>query len=80
MREMRAIAFVTKLIDDGKIDSSQYKRVNVHWIEAERQMRGIGRRASSMRAWPAVPEGDRPRGRQPSIIISTQLASVRPSM
>jgi NTE family protein len=29
MREMRAIAFVTELIDDGKIDSNQYKRVSV---------------------------------------------------
>ena len=42
MREMRAIAFVTDLIDDGKLDSNQYKRVNVHWIEAEKQMRGLG--------------------------------------
>lgn len=42
MREMRAIAFVTDLIDEGKLDSNQYKRVNVHWIEAEQQMRGLG--------------------------------------
>jgi NTE family protein len=42
MREMRAIAFVTDLIDDGKLASNQYKRVNVHWIEAEKQMRGLG--------------------------------------
>ena len=42
MREMRAISFVTDLIDDGKLDNNQYKRVNVHWIEAERQMRGLG--------------------------------------
>jgi len=42
MREMRAIAFVTDLIDEGKLASNQYKRVNVHWIEAEKQMRGLG--------------------------------------
>jgi NTE family protein len=42
MREMRAIAFVTDLIDGGKLDSNQYKRINVHWIEAEKQMRGLG--------------------------------------
>jgi NTE family protein len=42
MREMRAVAFVTDLIDDGKLDNNLYKRVNVHWIEAERQMRGLG--------------------------------------
>ena len=28
--------------DGGKLDGNQYKRVNVHWIEAERQMRGLG--------------------------------------
>ncbi len=42
MREMRAIAFVTDLIDEGKLASNQYKRINVHWIEAEKQMRGLG--------------------------------------
>jgi NTE family protein len=42
MREMRAISFVTDLIDQGKLDTNQHKRVNVHWIEAERQMRGLG--------------------------------------
>ena len=33
MREMRAIAFVTKLIDDGKIGNSM-KRMLIHGIEA----------------------------------------------
>jgi NTE family protein len=42
MREMRAISFVTDLVDQGKLASNQYKRVNVHWIEAEKQMRGLG--------------------------------------
>jgi len=42
MREMRAVSFVTDLIDQGKLDPNQYKHVNVHWIEAERQMRGLG--------------------------------------
>jgi NTE family protein len=42
MREMRAISFVTDLIDERKLDSNAYKRVNVHWIEAEKQMRGLG--------------------------------------
>ena len=42
MREMRAISFVTDLIDQGKLDNNSYKRVNVHWIEAERHMRGLG--------------------------------------
>ena len=42
MREMRAIAFVTDLIDQGKLNGNEYKRVHVHWIEAEKQMRGLG--------------------------------------
>lgn len=42
MREMRAISFVTDLIDEQKLDSNSYKRINVHWIEAEKQMRGLG--------------------------------------
>jgi len=42
MREMRAISFVTDLIDEGKLASNQYKRINVHWIEAEKEMRGLG--------------------------------------
>ena len=29
-------------IDCGKLDSNQYKRINVHWIEADKQMRGLG--------------------------------------
>jgi NTE family protein len=34
MREMRAIAFVTKLIDDGKIIDNSMKRMLIHGIEA----------------------------------------------
>ncbi len=35
MRELRAIAFVTKLIDDGHLDPERYKRMNLHLVEAE---------------------------------------------
>jgi NTE family protein len=34
MREMRAIAFVTKLIDDGRISDNSLKRMLIHGIEA----------------------------------------------
>jgi NTE family protein len=34
MREMRAIAFVTKLIDNGKINDNSLKRMLIHGIEA----------------------------------------------
>ena len=40
MREMRAVAFVTKLIDDGKLSNGDAKRVLIHSVCAD--MRGLG--------------------------------------
>jgi len=42
MREMRAVSFVTQLLDEGQLDDKKYRRMYVHWIEAEREMRGLG--------------------------------------
>ena len=42
MREMRAISFVTKLIDDGSIADGRMKRMFVHSIEADEFMRKLG--------------------------------------
>lgn len=42
MREMRAVAFVSKLIDSGELKSPNMRRVLVHAIEAETVMRGLG--------------------------------------
>jgi NTE family protein len=41
MREMRAIAFVTKLIDDGVVKPNGLKRMLIHSIEAEEFMRTL---------------------------------------
>jgi NTE family protein len=41
-REMRAIGFVTKLIDDNKICDGSLKRMLIHAIEADDVMRGLG--------------------------------------
>jgi NTE family protein len=41
-REMRAIAFVTKLIDEGKITDASLKRMFVHAIEADDVMHRLG--------------------------------------
>jgi len=41
-REMRAIAFVTKLIDEGKITDSGLKRMLIHAIEADDVMERLG--------------------------------------
>jgi NTE family protein len=42
MREMRAIAFVTRLIDDGKLAGDHYKRMKIHAIEADAQLKPLG--------------------------------------
>jgi len=42
MREMRAISFVTSLIDSGAICANQLKRVLIHSIAADDVMRELG--------------------------------------
>jgi NTE family protein len=41
IREMRAIAFVTKLIDEGKIADGEMRRMLIHSIEAKDFMSGL---------------------------------------
>jgi len=38
MREMRAIYFVTSLIEKGELDAAKYKRTYIHTIDAEGEM------------------------------------------
>ncbi|MCW5745293.1 MAG: patatin-like phospholipase family protein [Alphaproteobacteria bacterium] len=52
MREMRAVAFVTDLIDCGKLDAREYRRMNVHWIESEARMKGLGVSSKLNAEWP----------------------------
>jgi NTE family protein len=42
MREMRAIAFATRLIDDGELDESRHSRMFMHWIGNDRLMSELG--------------------------------------
>jgi len=42
MREMRAVAFVTKLVDDGKLAAGEVKRMLVHAISADDVMKELG--------------------------------------
>ena len=42
MREMRAIAFITQLIDDGAVKDGNLKRILVHSIDADDYMAGLG--------------------------------------
>ncbi len=42
MREMRAIAFVAKLLEEHKLDPARYKRLNLHFIESETEIAPLG--------------------------------------
>jgi NTE family protein len=42
MREMRAVAFVTKLLDDKKLANTEVKRMLVHAISADDVMQNLG--------------------------------------
>jgi NTE family protein len=41
MREMRAIAFVSRLIEDGKLNDPEIKPIRIHSIEAEEIMQKL---------------------------------------
>jgi NTE family protein len=41
-REMRAIAFVTKLIDEGRINDCSLRRMHIHAIDADDVMQKLG--------------------------------------
>ena len=41
MREMRAIAFVTKLIDEGALDKGMYKRMLIHAVRSDSDMNAL---------------------------------------
>jgi NTE family protein len=42
MREMRAIAFVSRLVEEGRICDGSLKAMRIHAIEAEEVMQGLG--------------------------------------
>ena len=42
MREMRAVAFATKLIDAGELDPTKHSRMYIHWIGNDQLMSTLG--------------------------------------
>jgi NTE family protein len=42
MREMRAVAFVTKLLDDKKLADTEVKRMLIHAVSADDVMQNLG--------------------------------------
>jgi NTE family protein len=51
MREMRAINFVTKLVDSGFTDGGRVKRMLIHCIDAEDEMRKLGASSKLNAQW-----------------------------
>ncbi len=63
MREMRAIAFVSKLLEENKLESDRYKRINVHFIESETEIAPLGASSKLNTDWAFLTEL-RDRGRE----------------
>ena len=51
IRELRAIGFITRLIDQGLVDDGALKRVYVHGIDAEDYMAGLGYSSKLNPSW-----------------------------
>jgi NTE family protein len=56
MREMRAISFVTKLIDEGKLQANGMKRMLMHSISAEEVMSKLGAMSKLNADWEFLSE------------------------
>lgn len=52
MKELRTIEFVDRLIDEGKISGDEYRRMNVHIIEATDEMGPLGSSSKLNSEWP----------------------------
>ncbi len=51
LRDFRAIHFVTRLLDDGKLDPHAYKKVLIHRIEAEDEIKPLGASSKLNAEW-----------------------------
>ncbi|CAM9209585.1 unnamed protein product, partial [Phaeothamnion confervicola] len=51
MREMRAVSFVTKLIDDGKLDDPSFSRMLIHAIADDGMMCSLGVASKMSTEW-----------------------------
>jgi NTE family protein len=52
LRELRAIDFVARLLEEGHLDADRYKHVLVHRIEAEAQINPLGASSKMNAEWP----------------------------
>ena len=51
LKELRAIDFVQRLLDQGKLDSKDYRRLHVHVIEAQDQIIPLGASSKLNAEW-----------------------------
>ncbi len=51
LREMRAIDFVTRLIDDGQLDPEKYRRVYMHRIDADEEIKPLSSSSKLNAEW-----------------------------
>ncbi len=52
LKELRAIDFVHRLIEQGKLEEGSYRNVRVHIIEARKQLRPLGASSKVNAEWP----------------------------
>ena len=51
LKELRAIDFVQRLLDDGKLEPGDYRRLNVHLIEAQDRIMPLGASSKINAEW-----------------------------
>jgi NTE family protein len=51
LQELRAIDFVRKLVDEGKLNPAEYKRINIHTIAAHDEMAPLGASSKFNAEW-----------------------------
>lgn len=51
MKELRAINFVSRLIDEGHLDTSRYKQMLIHRIDAEEELKPLGASSKMNAEW-----------------------------
>jgi NTE family protein len=76
MREMRAIAFVTRLIDEGALDSNRYNRMLVHSIRSDADVAGRGVASKLNPDWSFITDLKEAGRRRASAWLEQHLPSV----
>ncbi len=52
MREFRAIDFVSRLIEEGRLDTTDYKQILIHMVHGEEEIKPLGASSKLNSEWP----------------------------